>query len=154
MCERAREWGSLRLDGELSEFERVLLDAHLSRCEACDAYVREIGAITLTIRAAALEPLPRPVAIPLRRRVFRPAGALQAGAAVAAVLAVTVGLGIQSGRTAGSSSLVANAVRLPASEISSGPNSESDRLLRAPRLANLMAQQGIGSRQRGLRIES
>jgi predicted anti-sigma-YlaC factor YlaD len=154
MCERAREWGSLRLDGELSEFERVLLDAHLSRCEACDSYVREIGAITQTIRAAALETLPRPVAIPLRRRVLRPGGAaLQAGAAAAAVLAVTVGLSIQSGKTATSRSLVANAVRLPASEISSGANTESDALLRAPRLANLKAQQGVGY-QRGLRIES
>jgi anti-sigma factor RsiW len=153
MCERAREWGSLRLDGELSEFERVLLDAHLSRCAACDAYVQEIGAITQTIRAAALEPLPRPVAIPLRRRVLRPGAALQAGAAAAAVLAVTLGLSIQSGRTGSSSSLVANAVRLPASEISSGPSSENDALLRAPRLANLKALQGIGY-QRGLRIES
>ena len=150
MCERAREWGSLRLDGELSEFERVLLDAHLSRCAACDAYVHEIGAITQTIRAVALEPLPRPVAIPLRRRVLRLGGALQAGAAAAAILAVTVGLSIQSGS---SSSLVANAVRLPASEISSGPSSEGDALLRVPRLANLKAQQGIGY-QRGLRIES
>jgi predicted anti-sigma-YlaC factor YlaD len=153
MCERAREWGSLRLDGELSEFERVLLDAHLSRCAACDAYVQEIGAITQTIRAAGLEPLPRPVAIPLRRRVLRPAGALQAGAAAAAILAVTVGLGIQSGKTGNSSSLVANAVRMPASEISSGPNTENDALLRVPRLANLKALQGIGY-QRGLRIES
>ena len=42
---------------------------------------------------------------------------------------------------------------MPASEISSGANTESDALVRAPRLANLKAQQGIGY-QRGLRIES
>ena len=115
--------------------------------------MHEIGAITQTIRALALEPLPRPVAIPLRRRVLRLGGALHAGAAAAAVLAVTVGLSIQSGRTASSSSIVANAVRMPASEISSGPSSENDALVRVPRLANLKAQQGIGY-QRGLRIES
>ena len=154
MCERAREWGSLRLDGELSEFERVLLDAHLGRCASCADYVREIGAITATIRAAELQPLSQPVAIPLRRRINYASGALQAGAAAAAVIAVTVGLGIQSGRTAAPTpDLMANAVRMPASEISSGPNSENDALLRAPRLANLKALQGIG-RQRGIRIES
>ena len=27
MCDRAREWASLGLDGELSDFERVLLDS-------------------------------------------------------------------------------------------------------------------------------
>src|SRR5437899_10136223 len=113
MCERAREWGSLRLDGELSDFEQVLLDAHLGRCEGCAAYVREIGAITLTIRAAQLEPMPRPVALPLRRRLAYTSRTLQAGAAVAAVLAVTVGLGNQFGSPDNAAANLANDVRLP-----------------------------------------
>ena len=41
MCERAREWASLRLDGELSELERALLDAHTRNCAACAEYVAD-----------------------------------------------------------------------------------------------------------------
>jgi anti-sigma factor RsiW len=152
MCERAREWGSLGLDGELSELERVLLDSHLRRCAACAAYVVEITAITETIRAAALEPVLQPVAIPLRRRFAYASRAWPAGAAAAAVLAVTLGLGTQLGATENAPAL-ANNLRLPANAITSGPNTEGDALIRAPRLANLKAQQGIG-RQRGLRIDS
>src|SRR5215212_1032212 len=150
MCERAREWASLGLDGELSELERVLLDSHTRRCAGCAAYVEEITAITDTIRATSLEPVPRPVAIPLRRRISLASRALPAGAAAAAVLAVTVGLGTEFGTPQSSN---ASPFRLPANAISSGPNTESDALIRAPRLANLKAQQGIG-RQRGLRIDS
>jgi anti-sigma factor RsiW len=140
MCERAREWASLRLDGELSEFERVLLDAHLRRCAACAAYVGEIGAITATIRATALEPLPRPIALPLRRRIAWASRGLQAGAAAAAVAALTIGLGIQS--SVSGSSPGSGAGR-HASAISSGPSSENgDWLVRLPRLANLKAQFG------------
>jgi anti-sigma factor RsiW len=153
MCERAREWASLRLDGELSEFERVLLDAHVGRCEACAAYVLEITAITETLRGAELEPLSHPVALPSRRRIAYASRALQAGAATAALVAATVGLSIQFGPSGPSSGSLADAVRLPKSEISSQANTESDALIRVPRLANLKAQQGIG-RQRGLRIES
>jgi predicted anti-sigma-YlaC factor YlaD len=153
MCERAREWASLRLDGELSEFERVLLDAHLRRCAACAAYVLEISAITEEIRATELELLPQPIAVPLRRRIAYASRALQAGAAAAAIMAVTVGLGTHFGSPGSTPAGLANSVRLPASAISSGPNSDSDRLIRAPRLANLKALQGIG-RQRGLRVES
>jgi predicted anti-sigma-YlaC factor YlaD len=153
MCERAREWASLRLDGELSEFERVLLESHLRRCSACAAYVVEIGAIAEAIRSTELELLPQPIALPLRRRVAYAGRVLQTGAAAAAIIAVTVGLGIEFGSSAPSPNGLTNSVRLPQNEISSGPNSESDALLRAPRLANLKAQQGI-VRQRGLRIES
>jgi anti-sigma factor RsiW len=153
MCERAREWGSLGLDGELSELERVLLNSHLRRCAACAAYVVEITAITETIRATELEPVPQPVAIPLRRRLAFASRALPAGAAAAAVLAVTFGLGTQFGVPENAPVDLANSFRLPANAISSGPNTESDLLIGAPRLANLKAEQGIG-RQRGLRIDS
>jgi predicted anti-sigma-YlaC factor YlaD len=153
MCERAREWASLQLDGELSEFERVLLDAHVGRCEACAAYVREITAITQTLRSAQLEPVPHPIAVPLRRRLAYASRALQAGAATAAVIAATVGLSIQFGSTGTPPGSLTDSVRMPKSEISSQANTESDALIRVPRLANLMAQQGI-VRQRGLRIES
>ena len=154
MCERAREWASLRLDGELSEFERVLLDSHVVRCEACAAYVVEITSITETLRGAELEPVPHPVTVPLRRRIAYASRALQAGAAMAALIAATVGLSTQFGSAGASPASLADAVRLPRSEISSTANTESDALIRIPRLANLKAQQGLGGRQRGLRIES
>ena len=99
MCERAREWASLRLDSELSELERALLDAHTRRCAACAHYVDEIDAITGSIRSAELERLPRPVVLPLRRRFAGATRALQAGAATAAVLAITAGLSLQVGRS-------------------------------------------------------
>ena len=38
LCARARFWASLRVDGELSELEGALLDAHLGRCADCSAY--------------------------------------------------------------------------------------------------------------------
>ena len=54
MCERAREWGSLRLDGELSELERVLLDAHLVALRGlCRLRASRSTAITETIRACS-----------------------------------------------------------------------------------------------------
>ena len=31
LCERGREWISLRLDGELSELAQKMLDSHLAR---------------------------------------------------------------------------------------------------------------------------
>ena len=153
MCERAREWGSLALDGELSELERVLLDSHLRRCAACAAYVVEITAITETIRATEPEPVTQPVAIPLRRRFSHASRAWPAGAAAAAVLAVSVGLGTQLGVPENAPADLTS-IRMPANAISSGPNTESDALIRAPRLANLKALQGVGDRQRGLRIDS
>ena len=37
-CERARQWASTELDGELSSFERVLLHAHLDACPSCSEF--------------------------------------------------------------------------------------------------------------------
>jgi anti-sigma factor RsiW len=152
MCERAREWASLRLDGELSELERALLDAHTRRCAACAHYVDEIDAITASIRSAQLERLPQPVALPLRRRFAWATRTIQAGAATAAVLAITAGLSLQVGRTSSSHADVPG--RMPANAIESGPNSESDHLIRLPKLAVAKGHLGVGRWQRGLRIDA
>jgi predicted anti-sigma-YlaC factor YlaD len=89
-CERAREWLSLSLDGELSRFERALVDRHLSTCAECASFGAELASFTEQIRLTPLEPLEHPIAVPLRRtrRVFRPT---QAAAAALAVVAVGVG---------------------------------------------------------------
>lgn len=90
LCERARGWTSLALDGELSEFERALLAAHVERCAECARFGEELRGFTGELRAAAREPLPRPIELPVRRRSL--ARTVQVGAA-AAVLAAAVGLG-------------------------------------------------------------
>ena len=90
LCERARGWASLTLDGELSEFERALLTAHVERCAECARFAEELHGFTAELRAAAHASLPRPVELPARRRSL--ARTVQVGAA-AAVLAVAVGLG-------------------------------------------------------------
>jgi predicted anti-sigma-YlaC factor YlaD len=99
-CERARMWASLQLDGELSDLERALLDAHLARCEACSVYVREVGAATQTLRAAEHERPAHPITVPSRRRLLRPVHV----SAAAAVIAAAVGLGalVSSLNSAGS----------------------------------------------------
>ena len=155
MCERAREWASLRLDGELSELEQALLAAHLVRCESCAVYSGNVATTTEVIRTAELEPLHHPVALPLRRRrIGITARALQASTGAAAVLAAAVGLGTLFGSFGNApSNLSTNAVRLSRSSIGAGPATESDALIKVPRLAMLKAEMGIG-KQRGIRIEA
>jgi predicted anti-sigma-YlaC factor YlaD len=91
LCDRTREWAALRLDGELSEFERVLMHAHFERCAECRAFAADVTEITEQIRSAPLERLPQPVTLPLRRRVagFRHVQV----AAAAAVVVAAAGLG-------------------------------------------------------------
>jgi len=104
-CDRAREWISLQLDGELSEFERIVLEAHVRRCADCRAFRTDVRGISRELRHAPLEPLPRPIVLPRRTRV---AGrSLQYVAAAAAAVAVAVGssLGVISAERSGGSSL-------------------------------------------------
>jgi hypothetical protein len=90
-CERAREWASLRLDGELSELETALLDAHLLRCAGCGAFAVEIEGAALQLRTAPLERLEQPLTLPVRRTAGT-VRAVQLGAA-AALVAAAAGLG-------------------------------------------------------------
>jgi predicted anti-sigma-YlaC factor YlaD len=102
-CMQAREAASLRLDGELSEFDAVRLGLHLRDCAACHAYAREIEAITLELRSAPLEQ-PQGKSFVLRpKRV--PAIRMQV-AAVAAVglVAAVAGTSFAIGRVVGTES--------------------------------------------------
>lgn len=87
VCDRVRAQVSLRLDGELSQLESRMLDAHLARCAECRAYEAAIAAVTRELRAAPLEPLPHPIVVRRPRRVGT-AIRLQAGIAAALALAV------------------------------------------------------------------
>jgi predicted anti-sigma-YlaC factor YlaD len=88
LCDRARQWASLRLDGEISELEEALLDAHLARCARCSAFAEETSGVAAALRSVApVRPeAPVVIAIPRRRR----AGLL--GTAVACALALAAAL--------------------------------------------------------------
>jgi anti-sigma factor RsiW len=66
-CARACEWASLRLDSQLSDFEEILLEAHLTRCPACTAFAETATRVTEILRTAPLEQLAFPIQLPRRR---------------------------------------------------------------------------------------
>lgn len=80
LCARARFWASLRVDGELSELEGALLDAHLGRCADCREYAAGVAGATETLRNAPLVAVaPMVIATPARP-----------GRAVAGLIAATL----------------------------------------------------------------
>jgi len=88
LCARARFWASLRVDGELSELEGALLDAHLGRCADCSAYAAGVAGTTEALRNAPLVAVaPLVIEAPVRP------GRILAGfvAATLVVLAAVVG---------------------------------------------------------------
>lgn len=96
VCERAREQVSLSLDGELSQLELRLLDAHLARCSACSAYAADVASFTADMRAAPLEPMRQPVVV---RRHRRPTPARIQVVAAAALAFLAVGIAGQLSAT-------------------------------------------------------
>jgi len=84
---------SLRLDDELSQLERRMLDAHLMCCAECDAYAADLIAFTRELRSAPLETVERPAVIRHRARI--PVARLKGAVAAAAVVIVTIGLSAQ-----------------------------------------------------------
>lgn len=93
-CDRAREWATAEVDGELSRFELVLLRAHLDACASCREFHTAIGGITRTLRATPLERLERAIEVKRLRRRLRPR--LAPAAAAMAVAAVVLGSGLLS----------------------------------------------------------
>jgi anti-sigma factor RsiW len=96
-CERAAEYHSLELDGELSLFERAMLKRHLQRCESCAFDARQISGLVELLRAAPAEQIRVSIVVARPRR--RVVGIVQSVAATAAVAAVGVWLGIGSSGT-------------------------------------------------------
>jgi len=87
-CERAAQWMSLELDGELSELEAARLARHLESCASCRAWSADVAGFTSMLRAAPLlEPeRAHPFALPMRHRRRAGAAVLAAVAAVAAAV--------------------------------------------------------------------
>lgn len=97
LCERACRWASLRVDGELSELESVLLDDHLGRCRSCRVFASGIEDVAAALAAVRLErPAPLALVIPARRR---PLPLLRLAAA--ATLAAAAGAAALVGGVAG-----------------------------------------------------
>jgi hypothetical protein len=88
-CDRARQWASTELDGELSSFEGVLLHAHLEACPACSAFRGEIRGLTGKLREEPLEQLTGPISIARPRRRL----SLRLAPAAAAMAVAAIGLG-------------------------------------------------------------
>jgi predicted anti-sigma-YlaC factor YlaD len=94
-CERVRFQVSLELDGELSELEEAMVEAHVEHCGDCRAYRDDLHAITREVRETALERTARPIELPPRRRAVAAPLKMAAVAAIVATLGLfgtTVGL--------------------------------------------------------------
>jgi predicted anti-sigma-YlaC factor YlaD len=84
-CQLARERISLHLDGELSEFERLALDEHLTGCSGCRAHAASVALVSDRLRSASLEQPEFPVVLPYRPRIGVPLRTARAAAAAVAV---------------------------------------------------------------------
>lgn len=86
VCDRARTYVSLRLDCELSDFERALLASHLDACASCSAFAEDVADLTAELRSAPFQRLERPLTLP--SRVQTGLRRLQLGAAAAVLVSV------------------------------------------------------------------
>lgn len=130
LCARARFWVSLRVDGELSELEGALLDAHLGRCAQCAEFATGATLSTAWLRAAPLEhSAPVMIAVPKaapRRAAF---GVVAAAVVLASALVAGFVHGTgTSGRT--------SALRPTVSVVSSVETPDELRRLRRTSLLN------------------
>jgi predicted anti-sigma-YlaC factor YlaD len=133
LCERARQWASLRVDGELSELEGALLDAHVGRCASCRAFVTEADRIAAALRAVAPEPPPAPVVVDLPKRRAAPPRLLQTAVA-AALIVLAAGLGSLLGVAGRSGSATPSAVPRHTAMVATEDSPNALRALRRPNL--------------------
>jgi anti-sigma factor RsiW len=116
VCERVRGQISLELDGELSELERRMLDAHLQRCPECRSFADDVVGFTSALREAPLESLEYPVVVRKPRRVGL--GRVRAVGAAAVLAIAALGLAAELNRSAsqpGVSIPIGSVVRFPSS---------------------------------------
>jgi hypothetical protein len=84
-CERARQWASVELDGEISTFERALLADHLGKCPECRAFSADVAGLTEALRAAPYEPFEGVTIGRIRRRARLAMTPVAVAATVAAI---------------------------------------------------------------------
>jgi Putative zinc-finger len=71
-CERTRASISAALDCELPELESIRMREHVEDCVSCGAFQADAERVSASLRTAPLEPLPRPLEVPSRRRAALP----------------------------------------------------------------------------------
>lgn len=106
VCDDVRSQISLDLDGELSTFERRILDSHLKRCEACRAFQADVSDISTALRAAPLERPSEQIRIPSLRRFHVGVWQVLAPAAVAMIAAVAIVVNVGGSAQPGTAHLV------------------------------------------------
>jgi predicted anti-sigma-YlaC factor YlaD len=140
-CERARQWASAAVDGELSTFERVLLEDHLGRCGSCREFSHDVNGMTSALRAAPLEQFDGVVLGRIRRQVR-----LRLAPAAAAMAIAAVGLGSLVASTQFSRTPVIGPAEVsPATIVRSDfalNSRRTERLKAAPRTRMLLALPG------------
>lgn len=94
-CQRAREWSSLRVDGELSELETELLHRHLAGCPECAIFDSGVRTVARRLRATPAAAPSRPFEVPRLPRTVLPRRGVLAVAAV--IMAAGVGALVGSG---------------------------------------------------------
>jgi predicted anti-sigma-YlaC factor YlaD len=95
-CERAEQWISLDLDGELGRLEQAALARHLRRCDRCRASSFEIGGFTSMLREAEpIEPA-RAIAVPTPAWAKRRARATLRGGVLVLATAAAVFAGVSA----------------------------------------------------------
>lgn len=95
-CERTRAWAALAPDGELSQLERRLLDAHLARCAACRRFAGQVEAIADELRQAAAERSGRRWVVPSAPARRSAEARLRSVVSAAAVAAMALGIAAQA----------------------------------------------------------
>jgi hypothetical protein len=88
LCDRAREWTSRRLDGELSPLEEELLERHLDFCVDCRAFDGDVRWATDVLRLTPHERPSHRVTLPAR-----PAARISRGRLTAVAAAAALGVG-------------------------------------------------------------
>jgi len=133
-CERAREWASLELDGELSTFESALLESHLEDCRTCSEFRSAISGFTGALRAAPHERFEGVVVGRLRRGMR-----MRLAPAAAAMAVAAVGLG----SILASSALKSSPVARLGSGIDVTPAAASAATSAGPDTMNLSYSRGV-----------
>ena len=138
-------WASLRADGELSELEGALLDAHLERCAECRSFARGVAAVARGLRGVPLE-RPAARALPVPRRHSK-ARLVQLAAATVAVVAAGAAAALT-----GSGGSTPSAVK-PVAMVAAAESPDRLRELRRPALIQQGRQTAVPPRYRRLVAE-